>query len=57
MIENRQAGSRATTESQAISLIASLVAAIRRFRIYPAEHQACMTAVEKQLENLRVIKP
>lgn len=57
MIENKQAGSKATTESQAIRLTTSLEAAVKQFRMYPAEHQACKSGVEKSLENLWAIKP
>ena len=55
MTENRQAASMAATESQAISLTTSLEAAVKRFRMYPADHPACKKAVEKPLADIQTI--
>lgn len=53
MIENRQTGAGAATESQAISLTSSLEAAVKRFRMYPADHPACKTAIERPLADIQ----
>jgi hypothetical protein len=53
MIENRQAGSRASAESQAISLTTSFDAAVKRLRMYPADHPSCKTAVERPLADIQ----